>query len=104
MATYWEVPLKAAQPQSITVTLSGVTYGMNFKWFEQARSWIVDISDVNNNPILLGVPLITGADLLEQYKHLGFVGSLWCATDGDPAAQPNFSTLGDTAHLYYVES
>lgn len=103
MPTYWEVPLRPSQQQTLSVTLSNVTYELNLKWFEQARSWLVDISDANANPIVLGVPLTTGSDLLAQYKHLGFVGELWCATDGNPTAQPTFETLGATGHLYYVE-
>jgi len=103
MAHFWEIPIKPAQPQTLTVALSNVNYGMYFKWFDVAKVWLVDIADANGNPIVVGVPLTTGSDLLSQYKHLGFVGELWCATDGNPDAQPTFETLGATSHLYYAE-
>lgn len=103
MATFWEIPLLAGQPQSLTVALSGVTYGLTLKWFELASAWLLDIADSNGNPIVVGIPLVTGCDLLGQYDHLGFVGQLWCATDGAPDAPPQFANLGDTSHLYYVE-
>jgi len=77
---------------------------MSLKWFEAAKVWLVDLSDANGAPLILGIPLTTGSDLLEQYKHLGFVGGLWCSTDGDPDAQPTFQTLGVNSFLYYVET
>jgi hypothetical protein len=103
VATYSEIPLRPAMPQAISIALSGVTYNLTFKWFDQAGTWLVDIADTANNPIVVGVPLVTGGNLVEQYGHLGFTGQLWCATDGQPDMQPSFTSLGDTSHLYYVE-
>lgn len=102
MATISEIPLIPA-PQILRISLSGVTYVLSLKWFAVAGVWLLDISDVNGNSLVAGAPLVTGTDLLLQYRHLGFVGGLWCATDGDPDAAPTFTNLGDTSHLYYVE-
>lgn len=103
MPTYWEIPLKVGQPQALTITLGSDTYGLTVKWFDLAGVWVVDIADVDGNVLVAGIPLVTGADLLAQYRHLGFTGGLWVGTDGDPAALPTFANLGDTAHLYWVQ-
>lgn len=33
--------------------------------------WFMDIADDNENPILMGIPLVTGSNLLEQFAYLG---------------------------------
>lgn len=102
MVSILEIPLKIGQPQTLSITINNVTYNLSLKWFEQATLWVLDIADNLNNLIVAGVPLITGADLLGQYKHLGFDFGLWCSTDGVPDAAPTFTTLGDNSHLYAV--
>ena len=62
----------------------------------------MDIGDVNGNPLVSGIALVTGADLLGQYAYLGIGGQLIVMTDGDPSAIPTFTNLGIESHLYYV--
>jgi hypothetical protein len=102
MATYSTIPLQA-QPQSFTITLSGVTYTLTIQYRNVAMGgWILDIADSNNNPIIQGIPLVTGANLLAQYAYLGFVGTLWVQTQSDPDAVPTFTNLGTDGQVYYV--
>lgn len=102
MATYYTIPLQP-QPQKFSITLSGVTYNLTFLYRNAPMAgWTLDIADSNNNPILQGVPLVTGANLLAQYAYLGFVGALWVQTQDDPDAVPTFSNLGTDGQLYYV--
>lgn len=72
------------------------------KWNPPAGCWVADISDINNTPVLVGVPLVTGANLLEQFLHLGFSGKLIAQTDNAPDVVPTFTNLGTTGHLYYL--
>lgn len=102
MASILEIPLQIGQPQTLAISINNVTYNLSLKWFEIADVWLMDIADTNNNPIVAGIPLITGSDLLVQYGHLGFTFGLWCATDGVPDQAPTFTSLGDTSHLYAV--
>jgi len=67
----------------------------------QDAGWTLDISDAFDGPLIMGVPMITGADLLAQYAYIGIPGKLWIGTDGDPAAPPTFDDLGTTSNLYY---
>ena len=60
------------------------------------------INDVNDNPVVTGIALKTGIDLLGQFAYLNFGGSLYVQTDFDPLADPNYQNLGSTSHLYFV--
>jgi len=98
----FEVPL-SPNPQQLTIQLAGVTYTLRVRWIASAEGgWCLDIGDSANNPILDGVMLVTGADLLAQYPHLNFGGKLGVQTDHDLSAPPTFGNLGLTSHLYFV--
>jgi hypothetical protein len=101
MTTYYEIPL-SAEPQSFDIPIGGTTYGLTVKWNVPNASWIIDIADASGNPIVSGIPMVTGADLLEQYGYLNFGFQLVAQTDNDPDAVPTFDNIGTTAHLYAI--
>ncbi len=104
MGTYYSVPL-TPQPQRFTVVLSGVTYTFTIQYRNTLMGgWVLDIGDANNNPLIQGIPLVTGANLLAQYAYLGFVGALWVQTLSNPDAVPTFQNLGTDGLLFYVTS
>lgn len=102
-STAYEIPL-SANPQTLAVTLAGVPYNLRVLWNADpnADCWVLDIYDVNDNPIVTGIPMVTGEDLLSQYAYLGIGGSLYVQTDNDTLAVPTFTNLGSTSHLYFV--
>lgn len=101
MATIYEVPL-TAEPQRFTIALGGTTYRVDLLWRDPAPGWVIDIADSSGTPLVQGVPLVTGANLLEQYGHLGFTGGLHVQTDNDADAVPTLGNLGTTSHLYFA--
>jgi hypothetical protein len=101
-APVFEIPLQAGTPQTLNISLAGVTYGLTVVWNNNAQVWVIDIDDSNGNPLIQGIPLVTGADLLEQYEYVGIGGSLYAVTDFDIAAPPTFDNLGQQGHLYFV--
>ncbi len=103
MTTY-EIPLSGS-PENFSVSLAGVEYKFNV-WFKNVDQggWIIDIAMADGTPLINGIPLVTGADLLAQYKYLGIAGELWVATDGNVDATPTYSNLGTASHLYFVSS
>jgi len=66
------------------------------------QAWVLDIADVSSDPIVQGIPLVTGCDLLAQYAYLGIPGQLVVQTDGSPDTMPTYANLGTNSHLYYV--
>lgn len=100
MALY-EVPMRP-QAQTFRIQLAGGYYRLTSYWVDLPEGgWALDIADVNNNQILCGVPLVTGADLLAQYAYLGIGGALFVTTDGDLLAPPSYSGLGSESHLWF---
>ena len=102
MATGFEIPLIPG-PQKIAVTLGGLSAHLLVSYKDtDDGGWVVDLLDSQDAPILTGLPLITGADLLAQYGYMNFGGKLLVQSDTDPNAVPSFTNLGVTSHLYWV--
>lgn len=101
MTTVARLPLRAAS-QRLSITLAGTPYSLWVRWNRFAEAWILDIADINNNPIVNGIPLVTGANLLEQYAYLDIGGQLIAQTDSAPLLPPAYNNLGDTANLYFL--
>lgn len=102
MPKFFKIPLTPT-PQRFTVSLSGVDYILTVQWRQASEGgWFMDIADINNDPIVSGIPLVTGANLLEQYKHLGFTGRIWVQTANNPDAVPTFDNLGTEAFAFWV--
>lgn len=99
--TVYKLPL-SPQAQKFSIILGNKVYNVTQKWNYVSQLWMLDFADTNDNPILQGVPLITGADLFEQYAYLGFGGQLRAQTDNNPSVPPNFTNLGSDANVYYV--
>lgn len=97
----FEIPL-SGQSQTVQVTILNIVYTFTVQWRNSAALWFLDIADVNASPIVNGIPLVTGADLLGQYAHLGFGFQLGVASDVTPDALPTYDNLGTTSHLYVV--
>lgn len=107
MSAVFTIPLQVGTPQTFSITLGGVTYQLTFLYWNDTAGlggWTVDIDDSSGNPIAEGIPLVTGADLFAQYRHLGFTGSLIVQTTSNPDAVPTFENLGDDGQVYYVTS
>lgn len=99
---YFEIPL-APEPQRFTVTLSGIDYCLTVQYrLAGGAGWVVDIADSNDVPLVSGIPLVTGGDLLASYRHLGFTGALWVQGASYPDDVPTYEDLGIGSHMYWV--
>jgi len=98
----FEIPL-ISSPQKFNVQLGALVYSMRVQWRDvEEGGWFLDIADQNDVPIVRGIPFVTGADLLAQYKYLGFGGKLFVQSDSNPDETPSFTNLGQTSHLYWL--
>lgn len=103
MTTYYEIPLSPT-PQTFNISLAGVTYKFTVSWNWVSACWVIDIADATGNPVVRGIPMVTGVDLLSPYAYLGFGGQLVVQTDNAPDVVPTFGDLGSTGHLYWIVS
>jgi len=93
----------AVQPrnQSMTVELAGETYRLRILWNTTLGRWHLDIDDAAGAPLVHGITLVTGSDLLAQHRHLGFPGSLYCGRDGAIEDAPGYGDFGTSSHLWF---
>lgn len=99
--SWYEIPLNGSDEQ-FTVSILGVSYQIRVTYRGNPyNTWVLDISLSSGSDLVLGIPLITGVDLLSPFSAaLGLGFSLFVSSDGDPTAVPTESTLGSTSHLY----
>jgi hypothetical protein len=96
----FEIPLKA-HPLKIGVGLPGGVFYFRLIFCDAPQGgWLLDISDINGEVVAAGIPLVTGADLLEQYASIGLGCRMYCSTDGALWQPPQIDTLGVTSHLW----
>lgn len=101
MASQSEIPLISA-PQRFQISLSGTQYQLRVKWCPPADCWTLDIADNSGAALVSGIPLVTGANLLEQYEYLGIPGELIVLSDDSMWNVPTYLNLGSIGHLYYI--
>jgi hypothetical protein len=79
-----EIPLHLKTSDSIS--LAGQSLQMAVTW--RAAFWCLDIMDSSGADLIKGIPLITGADLLAQYRYLGLGFSLYVGCDNPATKTP----------------
>lgn len=107
------IPLTNQPNQTFQVVLSvdGGTIRLNLliSYDEMANYWTMGISDSNNNPLVIGIPLVTGdwpsANVLGQYGYLG-IGSAYVLnlSNNNNLDYPNSSTLGTEFALLWSDT
>lgn len=89
-------------PQEFSISLDDRDITIFQRWNEFS-GWVIDLSDTaTSESLIAGIPLVTGADLLEPFPELGFLGSLVVYTDGDSMAIPTLDNLGADSNVYYL--
>ncbi len=101
MATY-EIPL-SPEAQNFSIELGGNDLQFSLVWNSVSGSWTLGIG-ANDTPILSGIPLVTGIDLLSPYPYLNFNGQLVIRNDIAPEAEATYENLGLTSKLYFITS
>ena len=94
-----EIPLNAAS-QTLNIGILGVNYTFNIIW--RGTGYIMDILTASGTPLVQGISLVTGLDLLEQYTYLGLPFELVMLSDGIPNQVPTYTNLGISTHLCVV--
>lgn len=101
--TWYVIPITPSTPQVFSTTLLQTSYNMRTRFSVGSLAWMLDIYDVDNNLIVGSIPLVTGADLLEQYKYLGIGGGLYISNSGSlNDAVPQFNDLGVNGQLVFI--
>ena len=98
---YFEIPF-SPQPQSFQLTLGSGDYRLTVLYRHMGGGWVLDIADVGGAPVLSGIPLVTGVDLLAPYRYLGLKGSIWVQGANNPDDPPTYDNLGSGSRVFWV--
>ncbi|MGC4125013.1 phage baseplate plug family protein [Enterobacter sp.] len=99
--TVQEIPL-TPDNQRFSIALGGKSWHMRLLWRDVA-GWVLDLFDADNEPVITGVPLVPGVNLLAQYPYLPFDGVLAVGTVTGAPEYPTQYNLGTAAKFYYVQ-
>ena len=95
----FKIPL-IQEAQKFNIILNNVTYLLRLQWNTKSQAWVLDILTETESPLVSGIPLVPGVDLLGQYSYLNFGGQL-IATSESPSPV-SYSNLGISGQLYFV--
>ena len=96
-----EIPLTNSS-QTLKTQINGITYCLTIIW-RDPFGYFLDIADSGGNPLVSGIPLVSGANLLTQYTHL-FDYALVMLSDRQINGVPTNINLGTDTHLCVVQN
>lgn len=101
MAIY-KIPLNGGQ-EKFKVRFDGVQYYCTLYWNYYEQNWFISFYLAEDNtPLMLSMPLVTGVDLLRQFRYLGLTGKLVVYTNGGSFETPTYENIGTESNLYFV--
>ena len=98
-----EIPLSTSPKQSLSLNLDGREITLKVRYSDLVDVWSFDLyerTDSVETPLVLGVRLVMGIDLLAQYG-LG-LGSVRCYAASSPGQSPSREDLGNRVRLIYA--
>ena len=102
MATTYEFPLRP-EAQQFRVQLGGADYVVRFGWGDTTEGgWFIDIADADDAPIVRGLALTAGENVLQQFDYLGIAGEIRVQTDGDDLVEPTYANLGSNGKVLFI--
>lgn len=91
---------------AVIVDLDGLTYRLDLKTNKRADAWTLDIYDGQGGPLVLGLHLAAGVDMLYPYRSLAVPpGKMYVSPRGETYGDPVIASFAAGTHaLYYAEA
>jgi hypothetical protein len=101
-----EIPIDATLNKfTQSMTLDGVTYGMDFFYNSRMELWTMTLKDVDDTILLAGIPLQTELHLTKDYAHLSIPkGEVFLVDTEGNQKDAGTDDFGDTIKLLYNEA
>jgi len=98
------IPFKEPAAWYEQITLTNSLFNFYFRWNALNGYWVMNISDQNNVPILLGVKIVTNFDLTKQFVVSGMpAGDIICQNVLNEWSDILRFQMGQTNELFYYE-
>lgn len=87
------------------ITLDGVEFSLTFIFNERDESWIMNISDANENPLRSGLKVVNEFPLLRLWQEQASPGGdMIAVNEGDSVQPPTLNQLGSDVILTYLDA
>lgn len=96
--TFYEIPLNNSN-QKFKINLGGKAYKLQTIY--RIDTWFLDILEPDETPMICGIPLVMGDNLLTQYQHI-IQGGLYVLNENPDEAHRYFE-LGQILKLYWSD-
>lgn len=99
----YKIPLEKFENYDFEIELSGELFSISVRYNKRMERWIMDISDLSDNLICGGIPLVIGSDLLADYARDNLPkGEMYILNFKSQYENPTENTIEEDAYLYYV--
>jgi hypothetical protein len=95
------IPL-TPEPQTFFVQLGAGTYRLRLSWCSASACWLLDVEDRLLAPLVSGLPMVTGVNLLAAFAYLGIPGALVVQSRSSVNFVPTFTSLGTDGLLFFL--
>ena len=101
-----KIPVRADLPSyEFRIDLDGSSYTFVFRFNERMGRWIMDIKTENNEPVLLGSPVLIGSDFLTRFQSdLLPPGELFSINLKDNFVDSDREAFGNDVIILYNEA
>jgi hypothetical protein len=83
--------------QTFNTSIKGVNYNFSIIW--RGTQYCLNLLDTNKNPIITGIALVPGMDLLGPYQYLNLGFGLSVSTTSDPTHEMTYTDLGSISQI-----
>ena len=101
-----QLPLRSDVPAfTFQTDLDGTTFTFKFRYNSRMDRWAFDIQTANEDPIISGIPVLTGTSLLKRFEDDRLPeGELFVLNKEDETASPGRNDLQENAFILYDEA
>lgn len=102
----FQLPIRNDLPAyDFQVELDGVLFTLGFSFNARANYWVMDIFDSNDNPILVGIRVITGWLLSDRFVMEGLpAGDFFIFDSSGKSEDPTMNDFSITKLLMYADA
>jgi hypothetical protein len=85
--------------------LDDTDFRLSFAWNDRAQAWFLSIADLDGEPIISGIKLISNQPLLKKYRWDDRVplGEIFVVDYFEKIDCPNFTDLNENVFLLYFD-
>ncbi len=100
----FEIPISPLINQSFSIMFRvNAYYWLRLYWVEANEAgWTLDIGLSATEPLVCGIPVLPGRNLLDDYPELHLPLIIFIDTPGNQKKAPAFEDLGIMTKLYYA--